>query len=232
MVHLELASLELHTQQELRRTRLQAEHTPVELQTAGEPPSMQPLAVLRTTPVSAPRTERMQTAGVQLRKQPLAARTTFEAAPRTQQVQAKHTPVGLQTAGEQLRKQPLAARTTFESAHTAGEELRRQPLPVRTKSAAQVQPCKFERALLASSGAAESEMELHTSLQLLVYRLAWQVPAQLVLAPLAPVHCTLPEEPHTLLVQLVQAALVLHRSLEPAAALRTLEQPSSVRLPL
>lgn len=75
-------------------------------------------------------------------------------------------------------------------------------------------------------------MELHTSLQLLVYRLAWQFPAQLVLAPLAPVHCTLPEEPHTLLVQLVQAALVLHRSLEPAAALRTLEQPSSVRLPL
>jgi len=268
MVHLELASLELHTRQELQRTRLQAEHTAVELQIAGEPPSKQPLAVLRTTPVSAPRTERMQTAGVQLRKQPLAARTTFEAAPRTQQVQAKHTPVGLQsaevqprkqplaarmtfesaprtqqvqakhtpvglqTAGEQLRKQPLAARTTFESAHTAGEELRRQPLPVRTKSAAQVQPCKFERPLLASSGAAESEMELHTSLQLLVYRLAWQVPAQLVLAQLAPVHCTLPEEPHTLLVQLVQAALVLHRSLEPAAALRTLEQPSSVRLPL
>jgi len=277
MVHLELASLELHTQQELQRTRLQAEHTPVELQIAGEPQSKQPLAVLRTTPVSAPRTEQMQakhtpvglqTAGGQLRKQPLAARTTFEpaprtqqvqakhtpvglqtaevqprkqplaarmtfeSAPRTQQVQAKHTPVGLQTAGEQLRKQPLAARTTFESAHTAGEELRRQPLPVRTKSAAQVQPCKFERPLLASSGAAESEMELHTSLQLLVYRLAWQFPAQLVLAPLAPVHCTLPEEPHTLLVQLVQAAQVLHRSLEPAAALRTLEQPSSVRLPL
>jgi hypothetical protein len=95
-----------------------------------------------------------------------------------------------------------------------------------------VQPCTFELPLLASFEAAQSGTELHTTLQLLVYKLAWQFAAQLVLAPLALVHCTLPEEPRRLLQQLVQAALLLHRSLVPVAAERTLERQSLVQLPL
>jgi hypothetical protein len=81
-----------------------------------------------------------------------------------------------------------------------------------------VQPCTFELALLASSEAAQSETELHTSLQLLVHKFALQFPAYIVLAS---VRCTLPEEPRTLLLPLVQSALQLHKTFVPAAALRT-----------